>query len=399
MKAQDTSPEVGVIALVPDEWDGVMMPRHYILARLGQHMPVVWIDQPGGWRDYWMPGANRFLKPQTWRSPRPGFTVLEAGAMLPEVYRPAWLRRATLAARLHRARTRLLDLGARRIALYLWRYEFADALDHCNHNLSVYEIDDEYSFSDVETPLPSAERALIARVDQVIIHSSALMRKKGGINLSTALIANGVDFELFSRPQSEPTDLARVPRPRIGYVGVIKRQLDLDLLLRLARARPNWSFPMVGPVNAIHGKEQVLAELQARPNLHFLGHKPPQALPAYMQHMDVCLMCYEVNAYTQYIYPMKLHEYLAAGQPTLAPPIETVLEHADVLRVARCDDEWLDGIEWALSSAARSDAEVERRRTRAARFDWDALTAKVAALIHERSKELGVERIIARRGA
>ena len=290
-------------------------------------------------------------------------------------------------------------MGARRIALYLWRCEFAEALDCCNHDLSIYGIDDEYSFSEAEHPVPPGERALIARVDQVIVHSSALMRKKGGINPSTALIPNGVDFESFSSPQAEPTDLARIPRPRIGYVGLIKRQLDLALLLRLAQARPNWSFPMVGPVRAMHGKEQMLAELQARPNVHFLGGKPVQALPAYMQYMDVCLMCYEVNAYTRYIYPLKLHEYLAAGQPTLAPPIETVLEHADVLRVARCDDEWLDGIEWALSSAARSDAEIERRRARAARFDWDALTAKVAALIHEQSKDVGVEAIIAPRGA
>src|SRR5262249_15798905 len=150
---------------------------------------------------------------------------------------------------------------------------------------------------------------LIKAVDQVIVHSPALMHKKGQLNPHTSLIPNGVDFELFSHLHAEPDDMATIPRPRVGYAGVIKRHLDLPLLLRLARARPTYSFVLVGPITNIAGKEAEWAELTQLGNVHYLGGKTFAQLPAYIQHFDVCLMCYEVNAYTQYIYPMKLNEY------------------------------------------------------------------------------------------
>ena len=107
--------------------------------------------------------------------------------------------------------------------------------------------------------------------------------------------------------------MASIAHPRVGYAGVIKRQLDFDLLVRLARARPQWSFVLVGPVTNVEGKEQQLAALRQMHNVHYLGGKPAKDLPSYIQHFDVCLMCYEVNDYTQYIYPLKLNEYLASG--------------------------------------------------------------------------------------
>ncbi len=179
-------------------------------------------------------------------------------------------------------------------------------------------------------------------------------------------------------------DLAAVPHPRVGYIGVIKKQLDLALLVRLARARPGWSFVLVGPVGNVTGKEQVVSELRAMPNVYLLGGKPVERLAAYTQHMDVCLMCYEVNDYTNYIYPLKLHEYLAAGRPTVSAPITSVLEHADVVTLARSDEEWLRGITQALEVEASALPETERRRERARHFDWDDLADKVAGLFRER---------------
>jgi glycosyltransferase involved in cell wall biosynthesis len=383
-RPNDGQVKAGVIALVPDQWDGIVMPRHQILSRLGNHMPVVWIEPPAGWRDYWLPGGSRFLRRRDWRSPQRGFTVLESGAMWPAFYHPDWLRRLTLAARLRTARRALTKVGVNRVVLYLWRYEFAEALDCCDHDLSIYHIDDEYSFSDTEQPLAANERGLIRRVDQVLVHSTALMRKKGALNPQTAVIPNGVDFGAFSLPSAEPADLIRVPHPRIGYVGVIKRQLDLELLVRLACARPDWSFVMVGPVGEIQGEEHALRTLRACANVHFMGYRPVASLPAYMQHLDACLMCYRVNDYTQYIYPLKLHEYLASGRPIVASPITTVLEHADVVTIARDDEEWLAGIARSLSWSACSPKEIERRRARASQFDWNALARKVATLIGDR---------------
>ena len=380
-KAQTTR-RVGVIALVPDEWKSVWMPRHQILSRLAGNFDVVWVNPAVGWREHWLPGGPQFLEPQQFAQIAPGFSVMSSGRRWPRILRPAWLRNRLTKGRLRAARRHLIQRGAKQIVLYLWRPEFAAAMDLLEHDASCYHIDDEYSFSDVELPNPGQETELIRRVDQVIVHSIRLMEKKGAINPNTALVPNGVDYEAFASPRAEPSDLSCILRPRIGYVGVIKKQLDLALLLRLARARGDWNFVMVGPIGTVTGKEQALAGLQALPNVHFLGEKPVTALSAYTQHMDVCLMCYEANDYTKYIYPLKLHEYLASGRPAVATPIDSVVEHGDLVALAQTDTEWTNAIEQALQQ--EGDSQRRARQERARTYDWNKLARQVGALILQR---------------
>ncbi|HKE92694.1 MAG TPA: glycosyltransferase, partial [Povalibacter sp.] len=291
----------------------------------------------------------------------------------------ASLSAASLRSRLSLARKRLLARGATHIALYIWRDEFAAALDHVAHDFVCYHIDDEYSFSDKERPNSPRELQLLHRANQVIVHSPALFSKKGGINPNTTLIPNGVDYRLFSTPHVEPADLAAVPHPRIGYAGVIKRQLDFDLLLRLARARPQWSLVLVGPVTNVEGKELPLAALRQLPNVHFLGNKPAAELPGYIQHFDVCLMCYDVNDYTRYIYPLKLHEYLASGRPTVSSPIDAMRNFSHIVTIANDEAEWLAAIEHGLNETDR-DAAAAARKAVARANDWDTLVERIAAL-------------------
>jgi glycosyltransferase involved in cell wall biosynthesis len=280
------------------------------------------------------------------------------------------------------ARRRLIARGATHIALYIWRDDFAEALDCVEHDVSCYHIDDEYSFSEQDVPNSPREVALLRRVDQVIVHSSALMRKKGGINPHTALVPNGVDFAAFSRPRPIPADLASIPEPRIGYAGVIKKQLDLGLLVRLAQARPNYSFVLVGPILNVAGKQAQIEALKKLPNVHFLGAKPVDDLPAYVQYFDVCLLCYEVNDYTNHIYPLKLNEYLATGRPAVAAPIET-LRGLDVVSIANSDDEWLAKIDGHLHGRDLADGPLRRRIEFARQHDWNALVDRVAGLLSE----------------
>ena len=377
-----TTTKIGVIALVPDAWKTVWMPRHQILSRLAGSFDVVWIDPAENWREHWLPGRPRFAEAQRFVEIAPEFSAMTSGRQWPEVLRPAWLRTRLTKGRLRAARHYLVQRGAKRIVLYLWRPEFAPAIDLVDHDASCYHIDDEYSFSDVELPNPSQETELIRRVDQVIVHSRRLLEKKGAINPNTALVPNGVDYEAFATPRAEPFDLSCIRRPRIGYVGVIKKQLDLALLLRLASARGEWNFVMVGPIGTVTGKEQALAGLQTLPNVHFLGEKPVEALSAYTQHMDVCLMCYEMNDYTKYIYPLKLHEYLASGRPTVSTPIDSVVEHGDLVALAQTDSEWITAIEQALQHDG--DTERHARRERARTYDWNTLACEVGTLILER---------------
>lgn len=378
--AQSGGKRIGVLALVPDEWEDVVMPRHQVLSRLARHFPVVWLGPTPSWRDYVHRRSSHFFAPDSFTSPSEGLEVYRPGWRRPLVYRPHLVGRYFLRSRLTYARRRLIARGATHIALYIWRDEFAEALDCVEHDINCYHIDDEYGFSEQDLPNSSREIALLKRVDQVIVHSSALMRKKGGVNPHTALVPNGVDFAAFSSPRPIPEDLAMIPGPRVGYAGVIKKQLDLGLLVRLAQARPNYSFVLVGPVMNIGAKQAQIEALKSLPNVFFLGGKPVEDLPAYEQHFDVCLLCYEVNAYTNYIYPLKLNEYLATGRPAVAAPIEA-LRGLDVVTLAYTDDDWLSAIDRHVNERDDEKDGMDRRIDFARQHDWNVLVDRIAGLI------------------
>jgi glycosyltransferase involved in cell wall biosynthesis len=381
-------PRIGVIFLVPDRWRGIWMPRHQVAHRLARHFEVVWIEEARPWRDYWGPKARDEVVIQDVRTDFPGFTVYDPGRWLPEVYKPRWLRDLVRRRRVRAALDLLRAKGCSRVVTYAWRPDFAWALDAFRADLTCYHVDDEYSFTTSDQPIDAAEAALLRRADQVFIHSSGLLRKKGGLNANTMHVPNGVDFPAYSNPAPEPSDLAAIPHPRIGYVGVVKAQLDLQLLLTLARRNPQWSFVIVGPRGFLGNKSAILDEMATLPNVYQLGNRAVKDLPAYVQSMDVCVMPYEVSDYTNFIYPMKLHEYLATGRPSVASPITSIVPFGDVVWLASNPDEWQAALVKALAPEAKSTDSVRARRKRAAEHDWDLLVDRIAVQLKARLQAL-----------
>lgn len=327
--ADPLAPDVGVVGLVPNQWTDLWQPRHQVMRRLATYFNVVWMNPAPEWRRTLAPRIAEVVDTEG-----PGWRVLDAPAYLPIVYRPRSVGMALARARLARARRALVSRGARRIVLYLWRPKFEWSLA-TPHDLSVYHIDDEYSPSNGGGVDP-AEAKLIQRVDQVIIHSPRLMERKGRLNPSAVQVPNGVDYRAFSTPKPEPADLAGIPRPRIGYAGWLKSQLDWSLVDQLAAAAPEWSFVFAGAIKHDRELEQrrEYQALRERPNVHFLGRKSSWELSAYAQHFDVCMMPYALTPYTDCIYPLKLNEYLASGRPTVGSPIRALEDYRQVVTLA-----------------------------------------------------------------
>jgi glycosyltransferase involved in cell wall biosynthesis len=384
-------PDVGVLGLVPDPWNLVLQPRQQVLLRLARYFHVVWIDPPRGWRWWRRRDSGRLV---------PGPAPVEGGdrfvvhrPWLPLFHRPSRLARRMLALRVNRARAILVRRRCTAILVYLWRPQFAAVLDRVPFSKSLYHIDDEYSFSEDEVPPNEQELRLIGAVDQVFVASRGLLARKGGINPNTAFVPNGVDFHAYAAPAPEPAELATIPRPRIGYTGVVKPRLDWSLLDRLTAARPDWSFVFVGPIQREAATLEAVATLGRRANVHFLGFKPAPALAGYPQHFDVCIMPYRVNHYTNQIYPLKLHEYLASGQPTVGTPIATLTAFAEVVTLARGAPAWVEAIERALAPASTT-AEKRARRQRVAQdYDWELIVQTIARTMAERLGPAWVSRL------
>ena len=386
--------EVGVIALVPDEWQGVWQLRHQILTRLSQYFNVVWCNPAPMWHKSGVLRKKSGQEVSSDRFDSSGFTGYHPERWLPTFGRPRVLAHWTMRERLRRAQRVLRNRGCRKIILYLWRPGFASALDLIDHDLSCYHIDDEYTFSTVEIPISEVERKLLLQSNQVFIHSPALLKKKGGFNPHTTFVPNGVDYQSYATPCSEPEEMRAIPRPRVGYVGTIKMQLNLALLLTLAKQHPEWSFVFVGPQRNKKETASFLQLLKKLSNVFFLGPKAIETLPAYTQHMDVCMMCYELNDYTKFIYPLKLHEYLATGRPVIGSPINSLREFANIITLARTPTEWSNAIKSSLSPAMNSIDHVNARRQVAQQYDWKKLVGVIAYTLSSRLGSSYQERIV-----
>jgi glycosyltransferase involved in cell wall biosynthesis len=376
-------PDIGVLGLGYQVWGPHWMVQQHTLKRLARYFHVVWVDPSHDWREIPRKVSTRMRHARD-DIADPGFHVYVPELWLPKLYRPAWLARLTFDQVVRRARRLLGRRGCQKVILSIWHPSFARALSSCSFDLTCYHIDDEFSFSEVEVALDEVERRLIATVDQVFIDSPGLMERKGAINPHTTFTANGVDYDSYATAVPPPADIASIPRPRVGYTGVLKKQLDWGLLLRLTQEHPNWSFVFVGP-RSVHPEIMgPIEELARRRNVYFVGGKSAHELAAYPQHFDVCIMPYRANAYTQYIYPLKLHEYLASGRPVVGTEIRSLRDFSNVVSLVSTGEEWSAALEAALGTEANATERRAQRQAVAQRHDWRLLVREVACTMAER---------------
>lgn len=379
---QPEFPRIGVLGLVPDYWGGAWQVRHQILVRLARYFHVVWINRPLEWRDYWLPGKIHTHVPIPEK--HGAMTIYDGGRWFPRLYRPDCVSKFLERKRLNNAARILRSKGCDQILMYIWRPELAAALDMVEHDCSFYHIDDEYTFSIVEQPTSAVEQDLIHRVDQVFIHSPALLEKKGHLNPNTLYVTNGVDFDVFSTPSSEPDDMKHIPHPRIGYMGMIKETLDFDLVRKLALRHGGWSFVFVGPGNHSGKSAKFALELERMSNVYFLGGKEVASLPGYVQHFDVCALWYQINGYTKFIYPLKINEYLATGRPVVGVPLPSIDVFRDVVKIATTVQDWSEAITTCLASSENTAEKIAIRQYVASQHDWNHQVRLVAKKMCER---------------
>ncbi|HEX6533144.1 MAG TPA: glycosyltransferase [Gemmatimonadaceae bacterium] len=379
--------DVGVLALLVDQYGSRWTSRHQILTRLARYFHVTWLNPAPEWRRAFQHPRLRAREGTVPGQPS-SFIVREAALHQSVFHHPGWLARATTRARLRAARASLVDRGCRKVVLYIWHSRFAPALDIVPHDLSVYHVYDEYSHAEVEQPIDPGEERLLRGVGQLITLSPTMFARKGVLNPHSVRIPNGVEYEAFAAPGPEPADLARIPRPRLGYAGFIKKQLDLELLHTLATRHPEWSFVFVGARRPHPEAAPVLERLSALPNVHLLGGKRSTELARYPQHFDVCLMPYRRNDYTKYISPLKLFEYLAGGRPVVSVPLPALVDAPGLVMVASGVNEWEAALARALGPEANA-AHLRAARQAAARaHDWSGIARLIAELVTARLAEV-----------
>lgn len=131
--------------------------------------------------------------------------------------------------------------------------------------------------------------------------------------LPTLVQVNGVDLDLFRKPQPRPPEFFENGRKRCVYVGALDFRFDFDALHTLAMHYRDIDFFVIGPFPT-----EKVTDQKPQKNLHWLGPRAHHAVPAYLQHADIGLLPLapiQANAGRS---PMKIYEYLAAGLPVVA---------------------------------------------------------------------------------
>jgi UDP-galactopyranose mutase len=181
----------------------------------------------------------------------------------------------------------------------------------------IYDCMDELSaFKNPPPKLKEREAELLERADVVFTGGFSLYEAKRHRHANIFPFPSSIEVEHFLQARQgiqEPADQANIPHPRLGFYGVIDERMDLELLDGIAKARPDWQIVMVGPVVKIDP-----ADLPKPANIHYLGGKAYEELPAYLSGWDIAMLPFARNESTQYISPTKTPEYLAAGVPVVA---------------------------------------------------------------------------------
>jgi len=267
---------------------------------------------------------------------------------------------------------------------YFFSPNFRDYLLPLNAKCSVYHVYDQFQALPGWTKTQEANhRWMLDNADIIVASSNKIAQSLESLSgRKVNLIENGVDYSAFSARYLEPIEFSNVSGPKIVYTGNINRKVDLLLINRLSKIRPDWSWFFIGKVSFL---DDVTAdsyrELSLRENVHFLGYKPVAELPQYVTHSTVNIMNYRLGSglWADSGYPLKLNEYLASGQAIVSCDIDAVRQYRSVISIAKSDEQWISMIEQGI--AEKCESTVCMRRDIAKGNSWDSKAGKISRLI------------------
>lgn len=284
--------------------------------------------------------------------------------------RPAALRRWNRRRLIQGLQREMVRHGFREPVLLVASPIGAEVVGALGERLVVYYITDQYA------ALPGVHRryleeldtALLASADLIFVTSRKLQQEKTGEKTTPILLPHGVDFDHFSGAAKGrgpiPPEMARLPRPVLGFFGLLAPWVDIELLQHLARSFPQGSVVLIGA--AWSGCRPIGGPA----NLHWLGPRSYTDLPRLAAHFDVALIPFRQDKLTAYVNPLKLLEYLALGLPVVSIPLPDLEPFGHLIYQASTAEEFVFQVRKALHD--RTSELCRERFERAAGESWEA---------------------------
>ncbi|MEM6347162.1 MAG: glycosyltransferase [Bacteroidota bacterium] len=230
---------------------------------------------------------------------------------------------------------------------------------------------------------PALEQQIIRDSDIVLNTSKFLLNHSQLSGAKRAeLLRNAADFPLFAKAVSISAPLPFAMKERdapvnLIYIGSNDDRIDVGLVQQIVQQRPNWQWWWIGPV-----KRDAVSPLFELPQCRFLGSLPQRELSNWLRHADCGVIPFKCNAFTQAIYPLKVHEYLASGNGVVSTPFskDMLQLHPHTLN-AQTADEWVLSIEKLIPQN-----KTEQRKIRSAfasQHSWTSRASELFSLLSE----------------
>ncbi|WP_163999366.1 spore coat polysaccharide biosynthesis glycosyltransferase ExoP [Pyxidicoccus caerfyrddinensis] len=239
----------------------------------------------------------------------------------------------------------------------------------------VYHCVDEFAaFADTNGKhIAELEERLLRRADICITSAERLRENKSKINPRTVLVRHGTDFTHFVKAcdpaTTIPADIANLPKPVIGFFGLVADWVDQEAIIATARAHPEGSVVIIGKTTPDCDD----SKLRAEPNIHMLGRKPYADLPGYSKAFDVALMPFKVSELTLNANPLKVREYLASGLPVVSTDLPEVRK-VGLCKIASNTEDFVRKVDECLAEGPGPSRE---RADKIFNESWDARVEEI----------------------
>ncbi len=265
-------------------------------------------------------------------------------------------------------RRQIRKLNLKNIVIWSYVPTFTKYLDILPARIKVFDAVDNWlvhsAYQNIQDRLKVNYEYIAQHADLIFTTAEELV-KFFGRQQDIYYLPNGVRWEEFAEPSKLVNrDIATLPRPIIGYVGIIQQdRIDLDLIAYLARENPKKSIVLVGPVWS-NFRQQVKDKLKDYNNIYFLGRKHYEEVPSYINQFDVGIVPHLVNDFGKHTSLLKIFEYLALGKPVVTTPTAGTNNLSGMIKVALTPEKFNQAI---IEELAQDNEQARMQRREFAR--------------------------------
>lgn len=137
-------------------------------------------------------------------------------------------------------------------------------------------------------------------------------------------LANAVDDEMFFplKQHEKPEDLVIGSKTLIYYGSLWGEWFDWEIVFGVAKANPDYEINLIGDYQGIMN-----VVTKSPQNVHYLGLKKQEELPAYLKYSDYALLPFKVGKIGDYVSPLKIFEYISMNKIVLATSLPDIKDY------------------------------------------------------------------------